>query len=449
MIRLVEWTQSFVAPEEIELQQPFVETAHRLLEQRSGAGHEFLGWMDLPSSFDPIELQRIKEAGQNIAKQANLLVVIGIGGSYLGARAALHMLQHSFHDLLPREQRPLQVVFAGHQMSATYLAELLELLDHYEVAVNVISKSGTTTEPALAFRTLKQYMEQRYGIQGAAQRIYATTDAKRGALRKLANEAGYETFVIPDDVGGRFSVLTPVGLLPLAAAGIDVDALLQGAKRAQSELRESDVRKNPAYTYAALRQILRAKGKAIELFVTYEPALHYVGEWWKQLFGESEGKDGKGLYPASADFSTDLHSLGQFVQDGARTLFETVIKVKNPRRSLQIEEVADDLDGLNYLAGRPLQQVNDTALEATMLAHQTGGVPTILLELDDMSAASLGYLFYFFEKAVAVSAYLQGVNPFDQPGVEMYKSNMFALLGKPGYENQRERLATMAKVRES
>ncbi len=437
MIKLFEWAESFVAPAELELQRPFIETAHQLLEQGTGAGHEFLGWLHLPSEFDLVELERIKRAGQKIAKQADVLVVIGIGGSYLGARAALHLLQHSFHDFLPSSKRSLQVVFAGHQMSATYLAELLEILDEHEVAVNVISKSGTTTEPALAFRVIKQYMEQRYGTAEAANRIYATTDATRGALRQLATEVLYETFVIPDDVGGRFSVLTPVGLLPLAAAGIDIEALLAGAKRAEQELADPDVHKNPAYAYAALRQILRNKGKTVELFVSYEPGLHYVGEWWKQLFGESEGKDGKGLYPASADFSTDLHSLGQFVQDGARVLLETVVKIKHPRKTIQIESLPHDVDGLNYLANRSFASVNDTALEATILAHGTGGVPTIGLEVEDMTELSLGYLFYFFEKAVAMSAYLQGVNPFDQPGVEMYKSNMFAMLGKPGYEKTR------------
>lgn len=436
MIHIFEWADSFVGKSEIELQRPFIERIHSMLMKGTGAGHEYLGWLHLPSEFNQDELQRIKKAGRKIAQQADVLVVIGIGGSYLGAKAALNVLQHSFQDLLPSHKKPMHVIFAGQNMSGTYLQELLEILDDHEVAINVISKSGTTTEPALAFRVLKQYMEQRYGVTEAALRIYATTDAARGALRALADQSAYETFVIPDDVGGRFSVLTPVGLLPLAAAGIDIDAMLEGARLAELELNEPDVFKNPAYAYAALRQIVRSKGKEIELFVTYEPGMHYVGEWWKQLFGESEGKDGKGLFPASADFSTDLHSLGQFVQDGTRSLMETVIRIKHTRSTLAIEAVEQDMDGLNYLAGKTFSDVNDTALEATMLAHQTGGVPTIGLELEDMSEKSLGYLFYFFEKAVAVSAYLSGVNPFDQPGVEMYKTNMFTMLGKPGYDKE-------------
>ncbi len=437
MIRILHKAEPFVTEREIQLQQSFIETAHRWIHEQSGAGNDFLGWVNLPTDYDKAEFARIKEAGKRIASTSDLLVVVGIGGSYLGARAALHLLQNSFADLLPKEQKPVQVVFAGQQMSATYMQDLLAILDSHEVSVNVISKSGTTTEPALAFRFLQDYLVNRYGNEEAAKRIYATTDKARGALRSLADESSYETFVIPDDVGGRFSVLTPVGLLPLAAAGVDIDALMEGARLAQKDLADPDVLANPAYTYAALRTILREKGKFIEMLVSYEPGLHYVGEWWKQLFGESEGKDHKGLFPASADFSTDLHSLGQYVQDGARILFETVLKIKTPRKNQRIEAMAGNPDGLNYLAGRMLQEVNDTALEATRIAHTEGGVPNIVLELEDMGEKTLGYLFYFFEKAVAVSGYLLGVNPFDQPGVEAYKVNMFALLGKPGYEKER------------
>ncbi len=441
MIRILHKAQEFVTDRELQLQQPFIDAAHRLVHEKSGAGNDFLGWVNLPTDYDKEEFARIKEAGKRIAANSDLLVVIGIGGSYLGARAALHFLQHSFAEMLPKDQKAVQVVFAGNQMSATYMQELLSILDQHEVSVNVISKSGTTTEPALAFRFLQDYLVKRYGQQEASQRIYATTDKAKGVLRSLANEFHYETFIIPDDVGGRFSVLTPVGLLPLAAAGVDLDALMEGARQAQNELVSPDVLKNPAYTYAALRTILREKGKSIEMLISYEPGLHYVSEWWKQLFGESEGKDLKGLFPASADFSTDLHSLGQYVQDGARIMFETVLKVKTPRQSLRIESLAGDPDGLNYLSGRLMQEVNDTALQATMLAHTEGGVPNIILELEDMREKTLGYLFYFFEKAVAISGYMLGVNPFDQPGVEAYKVNMFALLGKPGYEQQRAELA--------
>ncbi|OAG87924.1 hypothetical protein AYW79_14540 [Ferroacidibacillus organovorans] len=325
-------------------------------------------------------------------------------------------------------------------MSATYLSELLADLDRYDVAVNVISKSGTTTEPALAFRFLQAYMEKRYGKEDAATRIVATTDRANGALVAMARASAYATFVIPDDVGGRYSVLTPVGLFPLAVAGVDIDALLAGARRAKQELSESDVSKNDAYAYAALRNILLRKGCAIEAFVSYEPGIHYIAEWWKQLFGESEGKDGRGLFPTSLDFSTDLHSMGQYVQEGARILFESVVRVKSPRHALTIPELASDADGLNYLAGQSVQHVNDTALRATMLAHEDGRVPQVLFEMDDMSEQSLGYLFYFFELSCAISGYLLGVNPFDQPGVEAYKKNMFALLGKPGFEAERARL---------
>lgn len=445
MLKLLRTGDPFVSAREIELQQPFVETAHRLVHEGSGAGADFLGWLHLASTFSADELRRMEEAGARIREQADVLVVIGIGGSYLGARAALEYLRHSFGALLGGRARPLTVLFAGHNMSATYLAELLEALEGREVSVNVISKSGTTTEPALAFRFLKEYLEKRYGKAEAARRIYATTDRARGALLSLAKAEGYTRFVIPDDVGGRYSVLTPVGLLPLAAAGVDIGRMLAGAAQAEEDLARPALVDNPAYRYAAARTVLREKGKQVEMFVSYEPGLHYVAEWWKQLYGESEGKDGKALLPASADFSTDLHSLGQFIQEGSRVLFETVLRVGRPRRVLAVPALAGDSDGLNYLAGRQLQSVNDTALEATMLAHTDGGVPQILLETEDMSETALGYLFYFFEKACAVSGYLLGVNPFDQPGVEAYKTNMFAMLGKPGFEEAGQALAARAR----
>lgn len=447
MLKLLHAGEPFVSGREIDLQQPLVETAHRLIHEGSGAGADFLGWLHLASQFPQNERRRIEEAGARIREQSDVLVVIGIGGSYLGTRAALQYLRHSFGELLPEGARPLTVLFAGHNMSATYLSELLEALEGREVSVNVISKSGTTTEPALAFRFLKGYLETRYGRAEAARRIYATTDKAKGALLSLALAEGYETFVIPDDVGGRYSVLTPVGLLPLAAAGVDIGRLLGGAAQAESDFAKPALADNPAYRYAAARTILREKGKQVEMFVSYEPGLHYVAEWWKQLYGESEGKDGKALLPASADFSTDLHSLGQFIQEGSRVLFETVLRVRRPRRSLTVPALSGDADGLNYLAGRELPSVNDTALEATTLAHTDGGVPQILLETDDMSEAALGYLFYFFEKACAVSGYLLGVNPFDQPGVEAYKTNMFAMLGKPGFEEAGKALA--ARVQRS
>ncbi len=440
MIRILRSAEPFVKEEEVARQQPFVSAAHTLLHEKCGAGYDFLGWLDLPERLIGDEFARIQAAAGRIRWQATLLVVVGIGGSYLGAKAALRMLEHSFRDLLPVQKQSLKVVFAGHHMSSTYLADLLDILDDHEVAVNVISKSGTTTEPALAFRVLREYMERRYGKVEAARRIYATTDAAHGALLELAKEAGYERFVIPDDVGGRYSVLTPVGLLPIAAAGGDTAAIASGARRAQAELATDDLQSNPAYQYATLRKILLQKGKRIELFVNYEPGFHDFGEWWKQLYGESEGKDHTGIFPAAADFSTDLHSLGQYVQEGARTLFATTLCVHSTRRSLTIAREDHDGDGLNYLAGRSFQDVNDTAQAATVLAHTEGGVPNVVLEVENMDAEALGYLFYFFEKSCAMSGYLLGVNPFDQPGVESYKKNMFALLGKPGYEELRARL---------
>lgn len=427
----------------MELSQPFLRLADAWIRERSGAGREFLGWVHMASEWDPGELKRLLDAGQRLREQSEVVVVVGIGGSYLGTRAAASVLSHSFADLEPPARGRPRLVYAGHNMSGTYLQELLEGLSGRDVSVIVASKSGTTTEPALAFRALREYLQERYGDREAARRIVAVTDAQKGALRSLAATSGYETFVIPDDVGGRFSVLTPIGLLPLAASGVSVEGLLAGAAQAERELLGAAPEENDAYQYALLRHILRQKGKQVELFVSYEPGLHYVGEWWKQLFGESEGKDHKGLMPMSADFSTDLHSLGQYVQDGARLLFETVVKVAHPRKSMTVRELPGNADGLNYLAGKTLRDVNDTALDATVLAHEAGGVPNITLELASMEPEAVGYLFYFFELACAASAYLLGVNPFDQPGVEAYKENMFALLGKPGYESRRAELLAM------
>ncbi|QLQ21558.1 MAG: glucose-6-phosphate isomerase [Paracoccaceae bacterium] len=432
---------SFVGKHEIDQMQETVKTLHSVIHERSGAGSDFLGWVDLPTEYDQDEFARIKAAAERIRENSDVLVVVGIGGSYLGARAAIEMLQHSFFNVLSKEERKApQVFYAGHNISSTYMRELLQVLEGKEVSINVISKSGTTTEPAIAFRVLKQFMEDKYYQDGARERIYATTDRARGALKTLADAEGYETFVIPDDVGGRFSVLTPVGLLPIAAAGIDIDALMEGARDAQNAYSSPELAENEAYQYAVVRNALYAKGKSIEMLVNYEPALHYVSEWWKQLYGESEGKDNKGIFPAAVDFSTDLHSMGQYIQEGRRDLFETVIRVKEVRHTMNVPEDAQDLDGLNFLAGETIQFVNDKATEGTLLAHTDGDVPNLVVELPEMTPYHLGYLFYFFEKACAMSGYILGVNPFNQPGVEAYKANMFALLGKPGYEEQKAEL---------
>ena len=432
---------SFVGKHEVDQMQETVKALHSVIHERSGAGSDFLGWVDLPTEYDQEEFARIKAAAAKIQSDSDVLVVVGIGGSYLGARAAIEMLQHSFFNVLSKEERNApQVFFAGHNISSTYLNELLQVLEGKDVSVNVISKSGTTTEPAIAFRVLKQFMEEKYGQEGARARIYATTDRARGALKTLADAEGYETFVIPDDVGGRFSVLTPVGLLPIAAAGIDIDALMEGARDAQQAYSSPNLADNEAYQYAVVRNALYGKGKSIELLVNYEPALHYVSEWWKQLFGESEGKDNKGIFPAAVDFSTDLHSMGQYIQEGRRDLFETVIRVNQVRHAMNVPTDAQDLDGLNFLAGETIQFVNDKAAEGTLLAHTDGNVPNLVVELPEMTPYHLGFLFYFFEKACAMSGYLLGVNPFNQPGVEAYKANMFALLGKPGYEEQKAEL---------
>ncbi|RFU63735.1 glucose-6-phosphate isomerase [Peribacillus glennii] len=432
---------SFFGEHEITYLQDAVKVAHHSLHEQTGAGSDFLGWIDLPVDYDKEEFSRIKKAAAKIQNDSDILLVIGIGGSYLGARAAVEMLQHSFYNVLPKDKRNSpQVLFAGNNISSTYMRDLMDLLEGKDFSINVISKSGTTTEPALAFRIFRKLLEEKYGAEEARTRIYATTDKARGALKTLASDEGYETFVIPDDVGGRYSVLTAVGLLPIAASGADIDKMMEGAAAAREDFSKSELSENQAYQYAAVRNVLYNKGKTIEMLINYEPGLQYFAEWWKQLFGESEGKDQKGIYPSSANFSTDLHSLGQYVQEGRRDLFETVIKVENARHALTIEEENNDLDGLNYLAGQTVDFVNNKAFEGTLLAHTDGGVPNLIVSIPAMDAYTFGYLVYFFEKACAMSGYLLGVNPFDQPGVEAYKVNMFALLGKPGFEEKKAEL---------
>ncbi len=431
----------FVGPHEWEFLAPAVKQAHEMLHQKTGPGSDFLGWVDLPAAYDREEYARIKQAAAKIQSDSDVLLVIGIGGSYLGAKAALDILGHSFYNLLPKSKRKTpEIYFAGNNISPVYVSHLLDAIEGKDVSINVISKSGTTTEPAIAFRLFRDYLEKKYGREEARKRIYATTDKARGALKKLATEEGYETFVIPDDVGGRYSVLTAVGLLPIAVSGADIDALMQGAADARERYLTPELSDNPCYQYAAIRNALYRKGKTIELLVSYEPQFRYFSEWWKQLYGESEGKDGKGIFPASVDFSADLHSMGQYIQDGMRNLFETVLHVQKPAVDVTIHEVTDNLDGLNFLAGKGMDFVNKKAFEGTILAHVDGGVPNLVVEIPEVSAYHLGQLIYFFEKACGISGYLLGVNPFDQPGVEAYKANMYALLGKPGFEKQKAEL---------
>lgn len=434
-------TKPYLQEEEIFMLQPMVEAAHKMLHDGTGAGNDYLGWVDLPINYDKDEFHRIKKAADKIKSNSEVLVVIGIGGSYLGARAAIEMLNHSFYGLLPKEKKnnPL-VLFAGNSISSNYLHELMEALEGKEISVNVISKSGTTTEPAIAFRIFKDYMEKKYGKEGARERIFATTDKAKGALKKLADAEGYETFVIPDDVGGRYSVLTAVGLLPIAVAGIDIDEMMKGAECAREDFKNPNLEGNIAYQYAAARNALYRKGKTTEIIVNYEPSLHYFGEWWKQLYGESEGKDHKGIFPAAVDFSTDLHSMGQYIQEGVRNIFETVINIEKPKHEIIIEESQENIDGLNFLAGKTMNFVNGKAFQGTLLAHNDGEVPNLVVNVPEISPYYFGYLVYFFEKACGISGYLLGINPFDQPGVEAYKKNMFALLGKPGYEELKAEL---------
>jgi glucose-6-phosphate isomerase len=437
---------SFFGEHELTYLSDAVKVAHHSLHEQTGAGSDFLGWIDLPVDYDKEEFSRIQKSAEKIKSDSDVLLVIGIGGSYLGARAAIEMLNHSFYNALPEEKRSTpQVLFLGQNISSTYMKDLMDLLEGKDFSINVISKSGTTTEPAIAFRIFRKMLEEKYGVEEARKRIYATTDKAKGALKTLANDEGYETFVVPDDIGGRYSVLTAVGLLPIAVSGVEIDQMMKGAAEAREDFSKSELTENPAYQYAAVRNVLYNKGKTIEMLINYEPGLQYFSEWWKQLFGESEGKDQKGIFPSSANFSTDLHSLGQYVQEGRRDLFETVIKVQEPRHELKIEKAESDLDGLNYLAGETVDFVNNKAFEGTLLAHTDGGVPNLIVEIPAMDAYTFGYLVYFFEKACAMSGYLLGVNPFDQPGVEAYKVNMFALLGKPGFEEKKAELEKRLK----
>ena len=413
--------------------------AHDLLRSKKGAGNDFLGWLDLPLDYDKEEFARIKKAAEKIKANSDVLLAIGIGGSYLGARSAIEMLKGYF------SHKGVEVIFVGNQISSSYVRDLLEYLENKDFSINVISKSGTTTEPAIAFRIFKDYIEKRYGKKEAKNRIYATTDKARGALKTLADSEDYEEFVVPDNVGGRYSVLTAVGLLPIAAAGVDIDEMMQGAKDAHKHFLEREVAKNEGLQYALMRNVLYRSGKKIEMLVNYEPKLNYFAEWWKQLYGESEGKDNKGIWITSASFSTDLHSLGQMIQQGERTLFETVINVEKPERDMIIEANDDNLDGLNFLAGKGMDFVNKMAMTGTLLAHVDGGVPNIRVNISEISAYAYGYMAYFFEFACGVSAYTLGVNPFNQPGVESYKKNMFALLGKPGYEEMHDELVKRLK----
>ncbi len=431
----------YVKEHEIAQMSAFASIAHEMLHRRTGAGSDYTGWVDHPSRYDRDEVRRIRKAAAAIRKNTDIFVVIGIGGSYLGARAAIEMLSHSFSSIASRRIRKgPQIIFAGNNLSASYMSDLLEVLEGKEVSLNVISKSGTTTEPAVAFRILKEYMEKRYGPEGARKRIYATTDTSKGALRKLAESSGYETFVIPDDIGGRYSVLTAVGLLPIAVAGLDILSMLKGAKDAMLLYKNAAPLQNECYQYAIVRNILLRKGYDIEIMANYEPGLHYLTEWWKQLFGESEGKDGRGIFPAGVDYTTDLHSMGQYVQDGRRSLFETVIAVERSLAEISVPDDPQDKDGLSFLSGMDLDEVNKNAMRGTVLAHVDGGVPNLMITIPEMTPYWFGQIVYFFEKACGISGYLLSVNPFNQPGVEDYKKNMFALLGKQGYEKEREAL---------
>lgn len=424
--------EDYIKEHELEYLEPRVTQAHELLHNLEGPGREYAGWVDWPLRYDRIEFQRIQAAGQKIREKAEVFVVIGIGGSYLGARSALELLTHTFYNGLSREKRRgPEIYFAGHNISPVYLKHLLEVIQGKDVYINVVSKSGTTLEPALAFRAFKDLIEKNHGKDGARERIFATTDQEKGALKKLSEEEGYETFTVPEDVGGRYSVLTPVGLLPIAVGGIDLEEMMAGASKGCDLFGERKLKNNHSYQYGAVRNLLYLKGKTIELLVNYEPSFHYFGEWWKQLFGESEGKENKGIFPASMTFSTDLHSLGQYVQDGYRNLFETTLWVESPAVDMTILEQSEDLDGLNYLSGKTIHHVNEKAFQGTVMAHREGGVPNLKISIPEITPYYYGQLVYFFEKACGMSGYLLGVNPFDQPGVEAYKKNMFKLLGKP------------------
>ena len=430
-------TNGIVSEDEIKSMAKIAKDAKDVLVSKSGAGNDFLGWIDLPVDYDKEEFARIQKAAEKIKSDSEVLLVIGIGGSYLGARAAIEFLRHGFYNSVSKEIRKTpEIYYCGNSLSGTYLSQLIEVIGDRDFSVNIISKSGTTTEPAVAFRIFKEMLEKKYGKEEAAKRIYATTDKAKGALKNLSTEEGYETFVVPDDVGGRFSVLTAVGLLPIAVSGADITKLMEGAASMREICLNKDFDENESLKYAAVRNILLRKGKSVEILGNYEPAFHYVAEWWKQLFGESEGKDQKGIFPASVDLTTDLHSMGQFIQDGSRIMFETIMELEKPSYDITIQEEAVDLDGLNYLAGKTLDFINKSAMKGTQLAHTDGNVPNLVVKVPEQNEFYLGQLFYFYEFACGVS----GVNPFNQPGVESYKKNMFALLGKPGFEAQREEL---------
>ena len=432
---------SFVRAEELENMKSAVMCAKDVLVNRTGAGNDFLGWIDLPVDYDKEEFARIKKAAEKIQSDSDVLLVVGIGGSYLGARAAIEFLNHSFYNVLPKGKRKTpEIYFVGNSISSKYIKDLQDVLEGKDFSVNIISKSGTTTEPAIAFRVFKKMLIDKYGKEEAGRRIYATTDRAKGALKNLANEEGYESFVVPDDVGGRFSVLTAVGLLPIAVSGADIDKLMEGAASGRKKALEAPYEENGALLYAAIRNILHRKGKQVEIVANYEPSLHYVSEWWKQLYGESEGKDQRGIFPAAVDLTTDLHSMGQFIQDGSRIMFETVLNVEESPAEVLLDREEVDTDGMNYLAGKSVDFVNKSAMNGTILAHTDGNVPNLLVNIPEQNEFCLGELFYFFVFACGVSGYLLGVNPFNQPGVESYKKNMFALLGKPGYEEAREEL---------
>lgn len=435
------YVEKYIKQHELDAMMPLVSSAHNQLMKKTGLGNDFLGWVNLPTDYDKAEFEEIKAAALKIKEKCSILIVIGIGGSYLGARAAIELLRSPFYNNLKKDTP--DIYFVGNNISPTYLNEVLSICENRDICVNVISKSGTTTEPALAFRVFKELLEKKYGKDEAKTRIFATTDKAKGTLKELSDAEGYETFVIPDDVGGRFSVLTAVGLLPIAVAGCDLDAIMAGAKKAQDDYSSDNF--NDCYKYAAIRNILRSKNKSVEMLVTYDPSFTLMTEWFKQLFGESEGKDDKGIFPTAATFSTDLHSLGQFIQDGSKIIFETVVDFKKPKKDFFLENDSENLDGLNFLTNQNMSVVNRKALEGTILAHTEGGIPNLVIEVETPDEYNFGYLVYFFEKACAISGYILGVNPFDQPGVESYKKNMFALLGKPGYESEKAALEAKLK----
>lgn len=429
-----DYSNSFIEGHEMEYMEPLIGISHNLLHENKGPGSDFTGWIDLPKDYDRKEFLKIRKSAEKIRENSQVFIIIGIGGSYLGARACIEALNHSFYNSLPDDKRTgPKIYYVGNNMSSSYISDLFDVLEGKDVSLNVISKSGTTTEPALAFRLFKSYMEDKYGKERSRERIYVTTDKSKGALRELAEREGYTTFVIPDNIGGRYSIFTAVGLLPIAVSGIDIEQIMAGAFEGREEYSLNNLQDNICYQYAATRNILYNKGKEIEILVNYEPYLYYLMEWWKQLYGESEGKDGKGIYPASANFTTDLHSIGQLIQDGKRNIFETTIHVERPKRDIAIENDKDNLDGLNFLSGKSIDFVNKKAFEGTLIAHTKGEVPNLVIGLPEMNEYYFGKLIYFFEKSCAVSGYMLGVNPFDQPGVEEYKKNMFRLLGKPGY----------------